>query len=95
MSVLTAPAPPAPGTEPLRRRPSPPARVLRWVREHLVQMYAALALLYLFVPVAVVVLFSFNDPAGRFNFTWQGFSTRASSKPRATCTPRPSPGSAG
>jgi spermidine/putrescine transport system permease protein len=26
------------------------------------------------LPIAVVVLFSFNDPAGRFNYTWQGFT---------------------
>jgi len=34
-------------------------------------------LLYLFLPVFVVVAFSFNNPAGRFNFTWQGFTTDA------------------
>ena len=33
-----------------------------------------LALLYLFIPIFIVVLFSFNDPKGRFNFTWQGFT---------------------
>ena len=33
-----------------------------------------LALLYLFIPVFIVVLFSFNDNKGRFNFTWQGFT---------------------
>jgi spermidine/putrescine transport system permease protein len=37
-------------------------------------LYAALALIYLLAPIAVIVLFSFNDPAGRFNFTWQGFT---------------------
>jgi spermidine/putrescine transport system permease protein len=47
------------------------------LREHLVQLYAGLALIYLFLPIGVVVLFSFNDPAGRFNFTWQGFTTRS------------------
>jgi spermidine/putrescine transport system permease protein len=30
--------------------------------------------LYLFIPVFIVILFSFNDPKGRFNFTWQGFT---------------------
>ena len=35
-----------------------------------------LALLYLFIPVFIVVLFSFNDNQGRFNFTWQGFTLR-------------------
>src|SRR5262249_6813113 len=29
---------------------------------------------YLLVPIAIVILFSFNHPAGRFNYTWQGFT---------------------
>jgi len=33
-----------------------------------------LAFAYLLVPIAVVVVFSFNDPIGRFNFAWQGFT---------------------
>jgi len=44
------------------------------VRHHALTAYAALALAYLMLPIAVVVLFSFNDPAGRFNYTWQGFT---------------------
>jgi spermidine/putrescine transport system permease protein len=39
-------------------------------------VWSALALLYLFIPVFIVVLFSFNDNKGRFNFTWQGFTLR-------------------
>ena len=26
------------------------------------------------LPIAVVILFSFNDPEGRFNYVWQGFT---------------------
>jgi spermidine/putrescine transport system permease protein len=37
-------------------------------------LYAALVLIYLLAPIAIIVLFSFNDPVGRFNFTWQGFT---------------------
>ena len=37
-------------------------------------IWAGVALLYLFVPILVVVVFSFNDNRGRFNFTWQGFT---------------------
>ena len=44
------------------------------VRHHLLTAYAVLAFAYLMLPIAVVVLFSFNDPAGRFNYTWQGFT---------------------
>src|SRR5829696_5005883 len=44
------------------------------VRSWGLAVWAGLALLYLFVPVFIVVLFSFNDNKGRFNFTWQGFT---------------------
>jgi spermidine/putrescine transport system permease protein len=37
-------------------------------------VWSGLALLYLFIPIFIVVLFSFNDNQGRFNFTWQGFT---------------------
>jgi spermidine/putrescine transport system permease protein len=39
-------------------------------------IWSSLALLYLFIPVFIIVLFSFNDNKGRFNFTWQGFTLR-------------------
>jgi spermidine/putrescine transport system permease protein len=45
----------------------------RW-RSRALGVWSALALLYLFVPIFIVVLFSFNDNKGRFNFTWQGFT---------------------
>jgi len=47
---------------------------VRFVRRHVLSVYAALALGYLFLPIAVVIVFSFNNPAGRFNYTWQGFT---------------------
>jgi spermidine/putrescine transport system permease protein len=52
-----------------------PTRAFAWIRRHLLTMYAALALVYLFLPIAVVVAFSFNNPKGRFNYTWDGFTT--------------------
>jgi spermidine/putrescine transport system permease protein len=48
--------------------------MIRRLRQESLTIYAALALLYLFLPIAVVIAFSFNDPKGRFNFTWQGFT---------------------
>ena len=45
----------------------------RW-RSRLLGAWSALALLYLFIPIFVVVLFSFNDNKGRFNLTWEGFT---------------------
>jgi spermidine/putrescine transport system permease protein len=44
------------------------------IRSWALGTWAALGLLYLFIPVFIVVLFSFNDNQGRFNFTWQGFT---------------------
>jgi spermidine/putrescine transport system permease protein len=44
------------------------------VRRHWLTVYAFLAVGYLMLPIAVVILFSFNDPAGRFNYVWQDFT---------------------
>ena len=44
------------------------------LRTWLLGGWAGLALAYLFIPIVIVVLFSFNDNKGRFNFTWQGFT---------------------
>jgi len=35
---------------------------------------AGLVLLFLFIPILVIIVFSFNSPAGKFNYTWQGFT---------------------
>ena len=46
----------------------------RRVLHHSLNVYAALALLYLMVPLAIILVFSFNDTRSRFNFVWQGFT---------------------
>ncbi|MEV3904610.1 ABC transporter permease [Mycobacterium sp. NPDC050551] len=38
------------------------------------RIVAGLVLVYLFIPIFVIVLFSFNDPKGKFNYSWQGFT---------------------
>ena len=38
------------------------------------RIIAGLVLLYLFLPILVIIVFSFNKPAGKFNYTWQGFT---------------------
>lgn len=38
------------------------------------RVIAGLVLLYLFIPIFVIIMFSFNAPKGKFNFTWQGFT---------------------
>lgn len=40
----------------------------------ILRIVAGLVLLYLFLPIFVIVLFSFNKPLGKFNYTWQGFT---------------------
>ena len=37
-------------------------------------IYTGLVIAYLFLPIAVMALFGFNNPRGRFNFQWQGFT---------------------
>ncbi len=44
-------------------------------------LYALVALLYLLVPILVILVFSFNNPVGRFNFIWQEFSFEAWTDP--------------
>lgn len=46
----------------------------RNVGDVFLRIVAGLVLLYLFLPIFVIVLFSFNKPAGKFNYTWQGFT---------------------
>jgi len=50
------------------------SRVWAFVRHHMLTVYAVLAFVYLMLPIAIVIAFSFNNPAGRFNYTWQGFT---------------------
>jgi spermidine/putrescine transport system permease protein len=38
------------------------------------RVVAGLVLLYLFLPILVIIVFSFNKPAGKFNYTWRGFT---------------------
>jgi spermidine/putrescine transport system permease protein len=45
-----------------------------FVKHHLLTAYAVLVFAYLLIPIAIVILFSFNNPKGRFNYTWQGFT---------------------
>jgi len=40
----------------------------------LINVAAVLGLLYLFAPIVVIVIFSFNKPLGKFNIVWQGFT---------------------
>ncbi len=69
MAVATA----TPGAQTTR-----PRRQLlgRLVDRYLLVVYTLLAIIYLMMPVAVIILFSFNDPTGRTNYTWVGFTLK-------------------
>jgi spermidine/putrescine transport system permease protein len=63
------------GGRELLREPAAPRRRRRG-RGWILPLYTALVISYLFLPIAVMILFGFNDLKGRFNFTWQGFTLR-------------------
>lgn len=48
-----------------------------WLRKNLIPIIGILVLIYLFVPIAVVAVLSFNKPAGKFNVAWNQFSLEA------------------
>jgi spermidine/putrescine transport system permease protein len=67
--TTAAEALPAPAPAP-RVRPSP----LAFVRRHVLTAYSLLVFAYLLLPIVIVVLFSFNEPKGRFNVVWNHFT---------------------
>jgi spermidine/putrescine transport system permease protein len=59
---------------PVRRRGNALAKTLAFVRYHVLTVYSLLFFAYLLLPIAIVVVFSFNHPTGKFNYIWQGFT---------------------
>jgi spermidine/putrescine transport system permease protein len=53
--------------------PSLRHRTSRWFSRNLIRIYAGLAFIYLFIPVAYTFAFSFNN-AGKSNLVWQSFT---------------------
>jgi spermidine/putrescine transport system permease protein len=49
-------------------------RTWRFVKHHALTVYALAVCVYLLLPIAVVILFSFNRPEGRFNYVWNEFT---------------------
>src|SRR5436305_15223721 len=76
MSTVEAAPPSAPAAT--RRRRGRFGGSRRWdtIRNKALGLWAGLALLYLFVPIFIVILFSFNDNKGRFNLVWHGFTLK-------------------
>jgi spermidine/putrescine transport system permease protein len=58
-------------------------RAWRWLKEHAVLGAGILALIYMLAPIAIIAVFSFNDPSGRYNFEWVGFTTQYWQEPFA------------
>ena len=50
------------------------AGVWAFVKRHVLTVYSILFFLYLLLPIGVVVVFSFNQPVGKFNYTWNKFT---------------------
>ena len=50
---------------------------MKWLRRNLLLLVALAVLAYMLIPNLVVAMFSFNDPVGRYNYTWQAFSAEA------------------
>jgi len=53
------------------------ARLSRFLGHYALFIYTGIAVVYLMLPVIVIALFSFNNPSGKSNFVWQGFSLNA------------------
>lgn len=54
---------------------------MRWLRAHFVGIAGLIVLAYMLIPNLVVLVFSFNKPAGNYNYEWQKFSTDAWTNP--------------
>jgi spermidine/putrescine transport system permease protein len=71
MSVVTAPEIPATRSEMAPRR----TKRKRWTR-FILPTYSTLVILYLMVPIAVMILYSFNNSGfKKVSFRWLGFTT--------------------
>jgi spermidine/putrescine transport system permease protein len=44
------------------------------LQPRILPIFTTLAIIYLMIPIAVMIVFSFNKPAGKFNYIWSQFS---------------------
>jgi spermidine/putrescine transport system permease protein len=58
-------------------------RVARSLSHWALPAFTVLAIGYLLVPIVVMIVFSFNDYQGKFNFIWNGFTLKAWQQPLA------------
>ena len=71
MTEATLPAPGGRSAGTVRQRTG------RWLSRNALYAFTTAAIIYLMLPIAVMIVFSFNDPIGKSNFTWVGFSLDA------------------
>ncbi len=55
-------------------RTAPRGTVRQRITPRLLPLFTVLAIIYLMIPIAVMIVFSFNDPVGKFNYEWHEFS---------------------
>jgi spermidine/putrescine transport system permease protein len=58
-------------------------RVVRGLGHWALPAFTILAIGYLLIPIVVMIIFSFNDYEGKFNFIWHGFTLAAWQQPLA------------
>jgi spermidine/putrescine transport system permease protein len=60
------------------RRPRRSALSATWafVKRHILTVYSLLFFAYLLLPIGIVIAFSFNNPPGKFNYVWHGFTLK-------------------
>ena len=63
--------------------PTRPSRVTRFLGRHALTVAAAISIVYLMAPIAMMVALSFNRTVGRFDYVWHGFSLAAWRHPLA------------
>jgi spermidine/putrescine transport system permease protein len=62
--------------KPRTRRSSGSDRPRRRIGDVLLHSYTWVVIVWLSLPIIVMIVFSFNNPHGRFNTTWVGFTTK-------------------
>ena len=71
MTAVSQPLVDAPVAATSRR---PPRRIFHAIDHWALPGFTLLAIGYLLIPIFVMIVFSFNDYQGKFNFVWHGFS---------------------
>jgi spermidine/putrescine transport system permease protein len=69
--------------EPAVRASSARHSIVRALDRWALPAFTIVAIGYLLIPIVVMIIFSFNDYQGKFNFIWHGFTLKAWQQPLA------------